>query len=153
MPAPSMILIYWERAHGTELDDELSRRFMARPEVQELSKMPTDVVIDAITSHKRLADAIVAARKLAEAYTPTKEDEWRPTYRPTQKAPPTLRGIKPQLFPNSPGGITGAPGTPGASASYGSGLAHNPGVAEAAIGERCSSCDAWVPDGVYHDCG
>lgn len=151
MPAPLIVLTYWERRHGVELDTAMSQRFMARPEVQELSTMPTRVVIGAIES-KGLIHIIIKARELAAAYTPTEEDNWRPSAFSASRSRSTRQGKPKQLFPTtSPATATGAPGTPGSSASYGSGMARNPGVAEAANGYRCSSCGAWVPDAAAHD--
>jgi len=146
-----MVLLYWEKEHRTELDEATSQRFVRRREVAELSMMPTDVVIAAIKTNKRLAHIIVAARELASRYQPTAENNWKPS--PTTRPRPAPRRTPTQLFPvtRNPG-APGSVGTPGGSASYGSGLAHNPGAAEAPNGYRCESCGAFVPDGAVHDC-
>ena len=109
MPAPLIVLTYWERRHGVELDTAMSQRFMARPEVQELSTMPTRVVIGAIESHKRLIHIIIKARELAAAYTPTEEDNWRPSAFCNETSPVTKL--------NSPLAAAAARGTASMAAS------------------------------------
>ena len=55
--------------------------------------------------------------------------------------------------PSSSGGLqnTAPAGVPGASASYQSGLVHNPSAPEATTGERCEHCQAHIPNGAVHD--
>jgi hypothetical protein len=120
--SPQQLLAWWEELYGT-LTPQLRQRFLARPEVEELLKLPKPDVENAIGWSRKLEEILRLARNRA---SPPRADH-SPTY-------------------------TAPDGTPGALASFGSGLAHNPGAAEAAVGENCQDCGAWVPSGVVHNC-
>jgi hypothetical protein len=117
-----LLLAWWEERYGT-LTPLLRQRFLARPEIAELLKLPRPDVENAISSSRKLNEIL----RLARGDTSPPRAANSPTY-------------------------TAPDGTPGALASYGSGLAHNPGAAEAAVGENCQDCGAWVPSGAVHNC-
>jgi hypothetical protein len=54
----------WERT-WQDLPDELSRRFLARPEVADLARHTRELVVAAIHRHQKLADALAFAESMA----------------------------------------------------------------------------------------
>ena len=122
---PKALLRIWEQEWGP-LSAAQQQSFLQRTEVATLCSFDSIAVVQAVKAHRNLADIVETAKRTSSAM-PNQTDLT------SSKAQPT-------------GGIGGT------QASYGSGLAHNPGASEMPIGERCSHCDAFVPSGAVHDC-
>ena len=180
-PKPEEILDWWVRSHQT-LDDDQRASFLRKSEITELSALPSWAVQSAVRLHKKLSIIKVEAKKMSNlgptggsSPTPLTDAEWRTPLTsmpgPSAKQSPQeeaafkdwLRRKQRQESSPAPGGegegdttggssMPGGSGTPGTRATYQSGLANNPGAPEPAIGDRCSSCSAFIPSGSLHEC-
>jgi len=59
---PDGLLRYWEECHH-QLDDDLRSRFLRKREVLRLLALPNRVVMEVVSEHRRLHDALEAAEK------------------------------------------------------------------------------------------
>lgn len=142
-PTPGQVLSWWQKHHG-RLTDFQRQRFLRRSEVASLSQIPAWAVHPSIASNKKLTAILQSAESLHGQGLPQSTKK-KP---PKRVAPAARRGKGPHPVPPVLGGTIGG-GQPQGGGPF---MAKAPGAIEAAIGERCSNCRAWVPSGASHDC-
>lgn len=153
--SPDEMLDLWQR-RWEPLTAEMQRRFLARPELDELTRLPESAVRLALGACRRLSDVLDRAVVLAGA--PVSAPRPAPASKsPSRPAPQPAAGSTPQPKQRTKRGRSSrghvAPilgGTP--SGGTGPWMSRPQSWVEPAIGERCSACGAWVPSGASHDC-
>ena len=131
------ILSKWEK-RWHPLTSDKRKEFLRHHIVYDLTRLPADAVLKAMGKTHKMSDVLQFARVFATARA-------KPV--PAKGSTAIGRGSNTAGAGSRPSGVAS-----GAVGGYYSGMVRTPGTGEAAIGERCSACTAWVPSGVAHDC-